>query len=238
MFGGNVKRFCARVHRDGFKPLLTGLLALGCVSSLSHIAVAQKPAGDTNVAETYVGRALEAPVNRRPVTEKFWWNDDWYERGKLTVPTNYEVVERATSYINPIDGTEVPAILYRPKTKGKFPAILFQHGRRGLDKLVQRLPRRLAARGFVVLAPNVYDARFIEQFPMEHKRETEGDTAAGIEFLLKQPDISTRKICLYSHTRGGYYTLRAAVTFKHQHKKELLPLKLILILLPLVNKLK
>ncbi len=170
------------------------------------------------VADTNVGRPLEAPVNRRPVSEKFWWSDDWYLKGKLNVPVNHDVVERATSYINPVDGTEIPAILYRPKAKGKFPAILFQHGRRGLDELVQRLPRRLAARGFIVLAPNVYDARFIEKLPMEHMTETEGDVAAGIDFLLKQPDISTSKICLYSHTRGGYYTLQAAVKFKHQQK--------------------
>ena len=169
-------------------------------------------------ADTNVGRPLEAPVNRRSVEDKFWWSDDWYQKGKLNVPTNHDVVERAISYVNPADGTEVPGILYRPKTKGKFPAILFQHGRRGLDDLVQRLPRRLAARGFVVLAPNVYDARFIEKLPMEHDKVTEGDVDAGIDFLLAQPDISTSKICLYSHTRGGYYTLQVAVKYKRQHK--------------------
>jgi len=173
---------------------------------------------NTGASDTAVGRSLEAPVNRLPQSQKWWWRDNWYEGGQLPVPTNYQVIERQTSYLNPSDDTEVPAIVYRPKKPGTYPAVLFQHGRRGLDELVQRLPRRLAARGFVVLAPNVYDARFIDKLPIEHLPETEGDVNAGIDHLLALPDVSTSKACLYSHTRGGFYTLKAAVKFKRQEK--------------------
>ncbi len=174
--------------------------------------------GEITASDTAVGRVLEAPVNNRAVANKFWWDDEWFEKGTLKVPQNYEVIEEKISYTNPADGTDVPAIVYRPKKPGKYPAILFQHGRRGLDKLVQRLPRRMAARGFVVLAPDVYSARFIDAFPLTHDKATEGDVNAGIDALLKRPDISTSKICLYSHTRGGYYTLQVAVKFKRQQK--------------------
>jgi carboxymethylenebutenolidase len=74
----------------------------------------------------------------------------------------------------------------------------------------------MAARGFVVLAPDVYAARFIDKLPIEHMEETEGDVDAGVDYLLMQPDVSTSKICLYSHTRGGYYTLQVAVKYKRQ----------------------
>ena len=174
--------------------------------------------GEITASDTAVGRVLEAPVNRRPLARKFWWNDDWYERGLLKVPQNFEVVERQMSYTNPADGTDVPAIVYRPKKPGKYPGILFQHGRRGLDVLVQRLARRMAARGFVVLAPDVYAARFIDALPLTHDEATEGDVNAGVDALLQLPDVSTSKICLYSHTRGGYYTLQVAVKFKRQVK--------------------
>ncbi|GBE42014.1 dienelactone hydrolase family protein [bacterium BMS3Bbin10] len=167
---------------------------------------------------TAVGRAMEAPVNTRPVAQKWWWRDRWFDDGILEEPVNHEVSERDVSYVNPADDTEVPAILYRPRTSGPFPGVLFQHGRRGLDPLVQRLARRMAARGFVVLAPNVFDARFIDRFPLTHDYKTEGDVNAGVDYLLGQPDVSTSKICLYSHTRGGYYTLKVAVTFKRQKK--------------------
>lgn len=194
---------------------LAVLLAGGfcTAASAQNIGKINQGASDTAVART-----LEAPVNLLPQRKKWWWRDDWYDQGKLPVPQNFDVVERQTSYVNKSDDTEVPAIIYRPKKPGKYPAILFQHGRRGLDDLVQRLPRRLAARGFVVLAPNVYDARFIEKFPLEHKEETEGDVNAGVDFLLSLPDVSTRKACLYSHTRGGFYTLKTAVKFKRQEK--------------------
>ena len=76
----------------------------------------------------------------------------------------------------------------------------------------------MAARGFVVLAPDLYTARFIEKLPIEHMEETEGDLNAGVDYLLSLPDISTSKICIYSHTRGGYYSLRVAVKFQRQIK--------------------
>ena len=167
--------------------------------------------------DTAVGRQQEAPTNRLPVSKKFWWDEDWYENGIIAWPKNFEIVERQVEYINKSDDTEIPAILYRPKQSGKFPGVLFQHGRRGLDDLVQRLAKRIAARGFVVLAPDVYAARFIDPFPVEHLPETEIDVDAGIEYLLNLPDVSTRKICFYSHTRGGYYTLIVATKLKRQN---------------------
>lgn len=197
--------------------LITTALVLACFGSSASAQNIGKY--NQGASDTAVGRVQEAPVNLLPQRKKWWWQDDWYEQGQLPAPKNYDVVERETSYVNPTDDTDVPAIIYRPKKPGKYPAVLFQHGRRGLDELVQRLPRRLAARGFVVLAPNVFDARFIDKFPLEHRSETEGDVNAGVDHLLALPDVSTNKACLYSHTRGGYYTLKTAVKFKRQEKE-------------------
>jgi len=201
------------------KPKLIVVTALSFLIASAAMPVgAQSLGASESAADTAVGRMLEAPVNTRPIEQKWWWNDDWFDRGKLEVPDNHEVLERDVSYINPTDDTDVPAVLFRPKAKGEFPGVLFQHGRRGLDDLVKRLARRMAARGFVVLAPDVFAARFIDRFPLEHMSETEGDVNAGVDFLLAQPEVSTSKICLYSHTRGGYYTLQVAVKFKRQER--------------------
>jgi carboxymethylenebutenolidase len=146
----------------------------------------------------------------------WWWSDSWWNNGKIEVPTNYDV---ETSWIDYQSGdVEVPAMVVRPKKKGKFPAVLFQHGRRGLDDLVQRHARRLAARGFVVLAPDIYKAHFIGTHPIEHNYELEKDVDKAVDVLLARKDISTSKACLYSHTRGGYYALKVATTFKRQKK--------------------
>jgi carboxymethylenebutenolidase len=92
------------------------------------------------------------------------------------------------------------------------------HGRRGLDDLIQMQVKRLAARGFVVLAPDIYKAHFIPPMPIEHDYKLEADVNHGVDALLKLPDVSTKKACLASQTRGGYYTLKVAVAFKRQEK--------------------
>ena len=144
----------------------------------------------------------------------WWWSDAWWTDGKIELPTNYDVETTWIEYES--DEVDVPAMVVRPKEKGKFPAVLFQHGRRGLDDLVQRHARRLAARGFVVLAPDIYKAHFIGTHPVEHDYELEKDVNKAVDVLLARKDINSSKACLYSHTRGGYYTLKVATTFKRQ----------------------
>lgn len=148
--------------------------------------------------------------------KRWWWDEAWWNDGKLAVPANYALRSEWISYQS--GDTEVPALVLRPQQQGKFPAVLFQHGRRGLDELVQRHARRIAARGFVVLAPDIYKAHFIGTHPIEHDYELEKDVNRGLDVLLARRDISTDRACLYSHTRGGYYTLKVAVTFQRQQQ--------------------
>lgn len=143
-----------------------------------------------------------------------WWDEAWWSDGQLPEVANHKVVERAVTYMN--GDVEVPAVLLRPDDGKAYPAVLFQHGRAGWMDLIRRHARRLAARGFVVLAPDVYTARFIDPRPIEHLYETETDVAAGLDYLLSLPDVSTSRACLYSHTRGGYYTLKTATTHGRQ----------------------
>jgi len=145
-----------------------------------------------------------------PIHKSWWWDEAWWKDGKLDAPENHDVIERQTGYMS--GDVEVPAILYRPKKVGTYPAVLFQHGRAGLIDWVQGHARRLAARGFIVLAPDVFSGRFIDPRPIEHDYVLEDDVNAGLSYLLALPDVSTTRACLYSHTRGGYYTLKVAVT--------------------------
>jgi carboxymethylenebutenolidase len=144
----------------------------------------------------------------------WWWDDSWWEEGRIEIPDSYPVETSWTSYDS--GDIEVPAMLVRPAGEGSYPAVLFVHGRRGLDELVQKHVRRVAARGFVVLAPDIYSAHFIGTHPIEHDYELEKDVNAAVDVLLARDDISSDKACLYSHTRGGYYTLKVATTFKRQ----------------------
>jgi carboxymethylenebutenolidase len=157
-----------------------------------------------------------ASAHEEKQDNSWWWQNAWWNEGQIEVPDNYPVTVRWTSYQN--GDIEIPAMVVRPKQAGKFPAVLFQHGRRGLGELVQRHARRIAARGFVVLAPDVYSGRFIGTHPIEHDYELEEDVNKGLDALLKLPDISSKRACVYSHTRGGYYALKVAVTKNRQEK--------------------
>ena len=167
-----------------------------------------------SIVSLSVGNSLAEEVKK---DNTWWWSDAWWNEGKIEVPTNYDIETSWIEYQS--DDVDVPAMVVRPKQKGKFPAVLFQHGRRGLDELVQRHAKRLAARGFVVLAPDIYKAHFIGTHPIEHDYELEKDVNRAVDVLLARNDISTSKACLYSHTRGGYYTLKVATTFKRQNKE-------------------
>ncbi|MBT5014514.1 MAG: dienelactone hydrolase, partial [Rhodospirillaceae bacterium] len=145
-----------------------------------------------------------------PINKAWWWDDAWWKDGVLDRPDSFEVIEKNVSYMS--GDIEVPAILYRPKRPGAYPAVLFQHGRAGLIDWVRGHPRRLAARGFTVLAPDVFSGRFIDSRPIEHDYALEDDVNAGLSYLLGLPDVASTRACLYSHTRGGYYTLKVAVT--------------------------
>ncbi|MGD8206602.1 MAG: dienelactone hydrolase family protein [Thiohalocapsa sp.] len=147
-------------------------------------------------------------------SDAWWWDDAWWDEGQIEVPANFPVRTEWIEY----DSAEVtvPALVARPDDDRHYPAVLYQHGRRGLDDLLQRQVKRIAARGFVVLAPDVYSAHFIEKLPIEHDYAVERDVARGLDVLLGRDDVSTTRACLASHTRGGYLTLKAATTLGRQ----------------------
>ena len=151
-------------------------------------------------------------INYPQDKEKRWWNDAWWKEGQLPVPQNHKVSMESITYM---DGdVEVEAYLFKPTEPGKYLPVLFQHGRRGLDSWTLPRVKRLAARGFIVLAPDMFGTYMESNMPIEHKYIYDEHVAKGIDTLLQRTDILGDKVCTVSHTRGGYVTLRALV--KHQ----------------------
>lgn len=152
----------------------------------------------------------------RDATQEWWWEKDWWKDGKLAAVETHAVETHSTSYRN--GDVEVPVVVLRPKGSGRYPGVLFVHGRRGFDELVELHARRLAARGFVVYAPDLFIGRLIPKMPIEHDYALEDDLDRAVDAMRKLPDIRGSKICTYSHTRGGYFTLKLAVTKQRQKK--------------------
>jgi len=159
---------------------------------------------------------LSLPALAEDPAARWWWDQAWWEAGALPATATHPVVTRNVGFQS--GDVEVNAIVFRPAGKGKFPAVLYQHGRRGLDELVQLQARRLAARGFVVLAPDVFNAHMIEPYPIEHDPRLEQDVNRALDVLLALPDVSTKRACLASLSRGGYMTLKVAVAMKRQER--------------------
>ena len=148
--------------------------------------------------------------------DQWWWQDSWWAKGVITTPVNHAVVIKSITFKS--RGNNIPALLIRPRKKGKYYPVLFVHGRRGLGSLVSKHAIRLAARGFIVLAADIYKGNFIDRFPIAHDYKLEQDVNKSLSVLLKQKQLKSKKACIYSHTRGGYYSLKVAVTFKRQKK--------------------
>lgn len=162
---------------------------------------------------------LSANISAHEVEKEdksFWWKSDWWDGGQLQEVANHKVKVDWIEYDR--DDVTVPTMVARPDDNKKYPAVIFQHGRAGLSKLLKLQVKRIAARGFVVMAPDIYQANFMGTHPYPHDYELEKDASAVVDVLLARKDISTNKACIVSHTRGGYYSLKTAVTFKHQDK--------------------
>jgi len=148
---------------------------------------------------------------------KWWWDDAWWERGRMPGAANYDVASRDASYRS--GDVEVPVEIHAPKGAGNFPVVVFLHGRRGMDPVTRLVPLRLAARGFTVVAPDLYAGRFIAPYPIRHDEALEEDAARAFDFALSLPEARGQaKTCVVSHTRGGYYSLKALVTKKRQSR--------------------
>ncbi len=142
---------------------------------------------------------------------KWWWDAEWWQHGRMPVAANHEVRTRSGSYRS--GDVDVPVEIHAPRAAGRLPVVVFLHGRRGIDELTRLVPLRLAARGFTVVAPDLYIGRMIEKMPVRHDPALEDDAAAAIDFALALPEARGQpKTCVLSMSRGGFYSLKALVT--------------------------
>ena len=121
---------------------------------------------------------------------------------------------------------QMRGLLARPATGDKFPVVVVVHENRGLNPYIEDVARRLAAAGFMALAPDAiwplggypavdkYGAEADEkalgmQKQLDGAKITEDFVAAG-EFLLKHPQ-STGKLGAVGFCFGGGMVNRLAV---------------------------
>ena len=105
---------------------------------------------------------------------------------------------------------EVPIEVARPAGPGPHPPVLYIHAKRGFEDEDRAHMRDLAARGFLVLAPDWQAGSMIERWPDRHHPESEADVEAALVSLMARPDVCKGPVGVVGVSRGPYYAIRLA----------------------------
>ncbi len=113
------------------------------------------------------------------------------------------------------DGTQVPALLYRPKNASKdSPAVINIHGGPNWSYQFSWEPMmsHLASRGWTVLAPNYrgstgYGKKWQNASRYDMGGVDTADCAAGVNYLIENNLADKNKIAVTGRSHGGYLTM-------------------------------
>lgn len=113
---------------------------------------------------------------------------------------------------------KVTAFRFRPAGAGPFPALVVLHGDFGLTPWVKQQARRLAEKGYVALAVDLYrgerpkdieEAHILERALPEER--VLRDLQAAVDHLAGRPDVNKDRLGIIGWDMGGGYALLGAV---------------------------
>jgi carboxymethylenebutenolidase len=114
-------------------------------------------------------------------------------------------------------GKESAGLLARPAGEGPFPAVVLVHGDYGLDEHARRIARRLAERGYLTLAVDLYRGEKVDRVMDAHimgrglpDERALGDLKAAADFLTVRGDVRRGALGILGWSMGGGYALDAA----------------------------
>ncbi|MBB02094.1 MAG: dienelactone hydrolase family protein [Planctomyces sp.] len=143
-------------------------------------------------------------------------NYAWAEQVK---PNDPRIKTEMITYQSPDGAGEMKGLLARPAKGNKFPAVVVIHENRGLNPYIEDVARRLAAAGFLALAPDAltplggYPGTDDEGRAMQAKRDREemvADFMAAAK-LLDDHELSTGKVGAVGFCFGGGVVYQLAV---------------------------
>ena len=115
-----------------------------------------------------------------------------------------------------LDGRTIDCYISKPKGEGTWPGLVLAHDRMGVDIDTKRLADRLAAEGFVVMAPDLYHGRVALDADKGRELATVLDeneaalllaeTAGHLKFL---PELGNHRVGLIGFDLGGRLVLLA-----------------------------
>ncbi|WP_319777663.1 dienelactone hydrolase family protein [Maridesulfovibrio sp.] len=119
-------------------------------------------------------------------------------------------------------GIELGSILLLPEGVGLFPAVLLFHEYTGLNDVTVNHAKRIAAKGYAVLAADFYgvrnrpssvdEARVIHRIYRNDRLLMRERSKACLTALLDQPEVDPSSICALGFSFGGGAALELART--------------------------
>ncbi|MBB3168970.1 S9 family peptidase [Simiduia aestuariiviva] len=127
-----------------------------------------------------------------------------------------------------VDGKprEIPAFVYKPKTKGPHPVIISIHGgpegqyRPAFSSTYQLWLEKLGA---AVIAPNVrgsagYGNTYINLDNGYKREDSVKDIGALLDWIATQPDLDASRVAVFGGSYGGYMVLASAMYYSDRLK--------------------
>ncbi len=112
----------------------------------------------------------------------------------------------------------VRAVVCRPAGQGPFPAVVVVHGDFGLTRWVKEQAQRLASKGYVALAIDLYRGAVAKDLEEAHILErgldlgrVQTDLKAALDYLQTRPEVRKDRLGILGWDMGGGHALDGAM---------------------------
>jgi dipeptidyl aminopeptidase/acylaminoacyl peptidase len=137
-----------------------------------------------------------------------------------------ELVRYPTFDLQGEEQRTVPAFVYRPKTAGPHPVVIYVHGgpesqyRPMFNSTIQMWVAEL---GTAVIAPNIrgssgYDIEYLSLDDGDKREDAVKDIGALLDWIRIQPELDASRVAIYGASYGGYIVLASAVRYSDRLK--------------------
>lgn len=130
-------------------------------------------------------------------------------------------IEPVLTEVESFDGVPVPALVYRPRTEGPHPVLLWIHGgpeeqhRPTYNPIIQYVAGEL---GVAVVAPNVrgsrgYGRTFLSLDDGLRREDAIRDVGAVLDWVAAQPDLDAARVGIHGASYGGFVVLASLARY-------------------------